>query len=99
MKTDIVDRKSKEKYIEKSPKSATVLYKTLIGGIVLAFVTRKTVSKAASIYMNSKLSTRKINKFIRRNNINMDDYPSDADSYDYIKFPIESTKEWQKAQK
>ena len=31
--------------------------------------------------------------------INMDDYPSDADSYDYIKFPIESTKEWQKAHK
>lgn len=31
--------------------------------------------------------------------INMDDYPSDADSYDYIKFPIESTREWQKAHK
>ena len=31
--------------------------------------------------------------------INMNDYPSDKDSYDYIKFPIESTKEWQKAHK
>lgn len=75
MKIDIFDRKSKKKYVEKSPKSATVLYKTLIGGVLLAFATRKTVSKVGSIYMNSKLSTKRIKKFIKKNNINMEDYP------------------------
>ena len=75
MKTSIVDRKSKNKYIEKSPKSASFLYKTLIGGVVLAVATRKTVSKISSVYMNSKLSTKRINKFIEKNKINMKDYP------------------------
>ena len=75
MKTSIFDRKSKEKYDEKSPVSATLLYKTIIGSVVLAFATRKAISKASSVYMNSKLSTKKIDKFIKKNNINMDDYP------------------------
>ena len=64
MKTEIVNREEKKKYTEKSPISATVLYKTLLGGVVLAFATRKTVSKASSIYMNSKASTKIIDKFI-----------------------------------
>lgn len=75
MKTEIVNREEKKKYTEKSPISATVLYKTLLGGVVLAFATRKTVSKASSIYMNSKASTKRIDKFIKKNNINMSDYP------------------------
>lgn len=75
MKVDIVDRKSKEKYSEKSPISASLLYKGVIGGIVLLFATRKTVSKVSSIYMNSKYSARKIDKFIKKNNIDMSDYP------------------------
>lgn len=75
MKVDIVDRKSKEKYSEKSPVSASLLYKGVIGGVVLLFATRKTVSKVSSIYMNSKLSARKIDKFIKKNNIDMSDYP------------------------
>ena len=75
MKTEIIDRKNKEKYTEKSPVSATLLYKTLIGTVVLAFATRKTVSKLSSVYMNSKASKHRINKFIKKNKINMDDYP------------------------
>lgn len=75
MKTEIVNRKDNKKYTEKSPVSATVLYKTLIGGIVLAFATRKSVSKVSSLYMNSKASTKRIDKFIKKNGINMDDYP------------------------
>lgn len=75
MKTEIVNREENKKYTEKSPISATVLYKTLLGGVVLAFVTRKTVSKASSLYMNSKASTKRIDKFIKKNNINMSDYP------------------------
>ena len=75
MKTEIVNRKDNKKYTEKSPVSATVLYKTLIGGVVLAFATRKSVSKVSSLYMNSKASTKRIDKFIKKNGINMDDYP------------------------
>lgn len=75
MKTQIVNRKDKQKYTEKSPLPATILYKTIIGGVVLAFATRKTVSKVSSIYMNSKSSVKRIDKFIKKNKINMDDYP------------------------
>lgn len=75
MKIDIVNRKSKEKYIEKSPKGSGVLYKTLIGSLILAVITRKSVSKIGSLYMNSKLSTKNIDGFIKKNNINMEDYP------------------------
>lgn len=75
MKTEIVDRKNKKKYTEKSPVSATVLYKTLIGGVVLAIATRKTISKISSVYMNSKASTKRIDKFIKKNKIDMTDYP------------------------
>lgn len=82
MKTEIVNREENKKYTEKSPISATVLYKTLLGGVVLAFATRKTVSKASSLYMNSKASTKRIDKFIKKNNINMSDYPK----RDYLSF-------------
>jgi len=75
MKTDIIDRKNKKKYSEKSPVSATLLYKGVLGGIVLLFATRKTVSKVSSVYMNSRLSTKRIDKFIKKNNIDMSDYP------------------------
>lgn len=75
MKTEVVNRKNNKKYTERSPISASFLYKTLIGGVVLVFVTRKAVSKASSLYMNSKSSTRIIKSFIKKNNIDMRDYP------------------------
>lgn len=75
MKTNIVNRKNNESYIEKSPKSAAILYRSLIGAFVLVFATRKTVSKASSLYMNSKYSKKRIDKFIKKNNIDMSDYP------------------------
>lgn len=75
MKTEVVNRKNNKKYTEKSPISASLLYKTLIGGVVLVFVTRKAVSKASSLYMNSKSSTKIIKSFIKKNNIDMRDYP------------------------
>ena len=55
MKTEIVDREKKKKYTEKSPVGADVLYKTLIGGVVLFFVTRKAVSKEVMIAMGTVL--------------------------------------------
>ena len=75
MKTDIINRKTNEKYIEKSPKFASVLYKSLIGAVILTVATRKTVSKVSSLYMNSKYSKKNIDKFIKKNKIDMCDYP------------------------
>lgn len=75
MKTTIHDRKKNKDYIEKSPVSATFLYKTIIGTVLLAIVTRKTVSKASSFYMNSKYSSKRIDKFIEKNKIDMSEYP------------------------
>ena len=75
MKISISDRKDKNNYIEKSPKSASFLYKTLLGSVILIVATRKSVSKLGSLYMNSKYSTKKIDKFIKKNKINMKDYP------------------------
>lgn len=75
MKTTIVDRSNNLEYKEKSNHSLNVLYKTLLGTVALVIVTKKSVSKASSIYMNSKLSTKRINKFIKKNNIDMSDYP------------------------
>ena len=75
MKININNRKDNSNYIEKSPKSASFLYKTLIGSVVLLFATRKGVSKIGSLYMNSKYSTKNIDKFIKKNNIDMSDYP------------------------
>ncbi len=75
MKININNRKDNSNYIEKSPKSASFLYKTLVGSVVLIFATRKGVSKIGSLYMNSKYSTKNIDKFIKKNNIDMSDYP------------------------
>ena len=74
MKTEIVDRKD-NKYVEKSPVSASILYKSIAGAVVLALATTKAVSKASSLYMNSKKSTKRIDKFIKKNNIEMSEYP------------------------
>ena len=94
MKTDIINRKNNEKYIEKSPKTASILYKSLIGAVILAFATRKTVSKASSLFMNSKYSKKNISKFIKKNKIDMSDYPKkDYSSFnDFFTRKIKSGK-------
>ncbi len=74
MKSEVIDRKNKKQYTEKSRLSSTLLYSTVIGTIVLAFATRKTVSKAGSLYMNSKNSRRLIKPFIKKNKIDMSEY-------------------------
>ena len=50
------------------------LYNTILGRIILKIATTHLVANIYANYMNSKLSKHKIKKFIKKNNINMDDY-------------------------
>ena len=65
----------KDSYIElETNKGLKFLYNTLLGRLILKIVTTKVVANIYAKYMNSKLSIKKINKFIKENNINMDEY-------------------------
>lgn len=61
--------------IDYCPKGITgTLYNTTYGRIILKILTKPFVSKLGGLYMNSKLSKLMIKSFIRKNNINMDEY-------------------------
>ena len=75
MKHEIINRKENSTYTEKSPKSAAFLYIPVFGTVLLTIATRKTLSKAGSLYMNNKASVKQIKPFIRKNKIDMSDYP------------------------
>lgn len=63
------------KYIKaKENKSLCFLYNTIIGRIILKLVCNKLIANIYAKYMTSKLSRHKIKKFIKKNNINMNDY-------------------------
>lgn len=50
------------------------LYNTFIGRCILKLLTLPGISKLGGIYMDSSLSKKKINRFIKQNKINLDDY-------------------------
>lgn len=67
---------SNKKYIKEEDKSKSLsfLYNNLIGRILLKVATSKIISRIYALYMNSKLSTLKIKKFIKKNNIDISEY-------------------------
>jgi len=58
----------------KDSKSLRFLYNNAFGRCILNILIRPFASKLSGVYMNSRLSKFRIKKFIRKNNINMDDY-------------------------
>lgn len=74
MKYTYFDRKTKTMIKEKAPKGAGFLYSGFFGKIILSLANKRFVSNIAGSYLNTKLSTRHINKFIKSNKINMDEY-------------------------
>lgn len=58
----------------KESKALRFLYHTVPGRVLLKVVTSPIISKIGGAYMNSKISVRHVNKFIQKNNINMDEY-------------------------
>ena len=63
------------KYVEyKDSKSLKFLYNTLFGRSVLKIITNKRIANIYAKYMNSSFSKYKMKRFIKKNNINIDEY-------------------------
>ena len=54
-----------------TPKSVKFLYNNIIGNLVLFIATRRWISKIVGMYLDSKLSRKRIKKYIKNNNIDM----------------------------
>ncbi len=81
------------KIIEKddSSKGLSFLYNTKIGRIILKIITRKWLTKLYAKYMNSSLSKKKIKKFIKTNNIDLNEY-EEADYKSFNEFFMRKIK-------
>ena len=60
--------------IPRDNKSLYFLYRTVTGRMMLKFLTLRSVSKIAGVYMESAASAGLINGFIEKNNIDMSEY-------------------------
>lgn len=74
MKYIVRNRNSKDNIIIESSKTLNFLYDNLLGRFILKIFICKFISNLIGIYMNSKLSIPKIKKFIKENNIDMNEY-------------------------
>lgn len=70
----IYDRQNKSYIVYQESKLVKFLYNNLIGRLILKLLTRKCVTNLVATYMHSPLSKRKIKRFIKKNNINMNEY-------------------------
>ena len=67
----IVNRKTKEERTLQYSGSVIFLYTSIIGRVIIKLINNRFVSKVVGRYMNSKISTKRINKTIKENNIDM----------------------------
>ena len=74
MKYIVRDRNSSKNIIIESSKTLTFFYDNLIGRMLLRIAISKLITNIIGKYMNSNLSIRKINKFIKDNHIDMNEY-------------------------
>ena len=74
MKYIVRDRNSKKNIIIESNKTLNFFYDTFIGRILLKPFISKWFSNLMALYMNSKYSIKRTNRFIEKNNINIYDY-------------------------
>ena len=74
--TKIYNRENKQCYETKESGTLALkfLYNTIIGRLILKLLVNKPVSRLFGKYNDTKLSKRKINKFIKKNNIKMEDF-------------------------
>ena len=68
------DLKNDIYFKNKDSRSLKFLYNNFLGRLLLKILITKPISNIYAKYMNSSLSKHKINKFIRKNNINMQEY-------------------------
>ncbi len=74
MEDFIIERKTKEKYEAKPPKGAVFLYDNLLGRFILFFASKRFFSVLVGKYLDTKMSRRHIEPFIKNNNIDMSIY-------------------------
>lgn len=67
-------KKTKKIQNIKDSKSLIFLYNNPVGRIILKIITKPTLSKITGFIINSKMSKIYIKRFIKNNNINMEDY-------------------------
>ena len=58
--------------------SLTFLYKTIFGRVFLKLLTTRAVSRVCGAFLDSRCSAFLIKGFVRKNNINLDDYQTDG---------------------
>lgn len=73
----IYNREKDIYYSEKKGLALKFFYKTIPGRILLKIAITKPVSQIGGLYMDSPLSKFSIKRFIRKNNIDMNDYPEE----------------------
>ena len=73
----IYNRDSKEYIYEKDSFILKFLYGNVLGRFILKLFTMKWFTNLGALYMRSSLSKLRIKKFIKQNNINMEDYVMD----------------------
>ncbi len=69
-------RNSKENIITESSHALNFFYCSFFGRLLLKLFTTKFISNVIAFYMNSKLSRRRIKKFVSKNGINTFEYES-----------------------
>ena len=68
------ERNSKDNIIVESSKTLNFFYDSFIGRLLLKIIISKFITNLIGKYMNSKLSLKKVDKFIKDNNIDMSEY-------------------------
>ncbi len=74
MKYVVRQRNSRENIIIESSKALNFFYGCFIGRLFMKLLTSKCITNMIGKYMNSKSSVKKIDKYIKENNINVYDY-------------------------
>lgn len=70
----IYDRVTKSYINEKESNLLKFLYSNIFGRLIIKLLTYKFFTKLGELYMNSRLSKLKIKRFIKKNNIDMNEY-------------------------
>lgn len=90
------DLKNKKIIKIKESKALKFLYNHIIGRMILKIATTHFIANIYAKYMNSKLSKHKIKKFIKNNNINMNEY-EDKDYSSFNDFFLRNIKDGKRA--
>lgn len=72
----VIEKTKRETYKEGLNKSLSFLYKTRVGRTCLKVLVKPSVSKISGRFLNTKISSKMIKRFVKRNHINLNDYES-----------------------